>query len=207
MKKTLDYVLVFLFVFVTTFSFSATINVKADNVKGEEKQYILTGNVLIQKEDLIITTDYATITLVNDEWREVKTNKVHIKSKTFEANSNHLDFDLQTEKGTLSGNVESNIFLEESLIKIICEELSIDNSKKLYEGSSPDNVLITKDDYLIKSKNFKYDESAYLLSLFENVKIVNEKKKIDMDSQAAFFNTKTNEIEARSVNLILQVED
>lgn len=136
-EKTLDYVLVFLFVFVTTFSFSATINVKADNVKGEEKQYILTGNVLIQKEDLIITTDYATITLVNDEWREVKTNKVHIKSKTFEANSNHLDFDLQTEKGTLSGNVESNIFLEESLIKIICEELSIDNSKKLYEGSSP----------------------------------------------------------------------
>ncbi len=32
-------------------------------------------------------------------------------------------------------------------------------------------------------------------------------KKIDMDSQVAYFNTKTNEIEAQSVNLILQVED
>lgn len=207
MKNIISSFLIPFFILVSIFSYSATINVKADSVKGEEKRYILTGNVLIQKDDLIITTDYATISLVNDDWRDVETNKVHIKGNTFEATSDYLNFDLQTEKGTLKGNVESSISSEDSFIKIYCEELTLDNSKRVYEGFSKDHVLITKDDYSIKSKRFKYEESASLLSLFDNVKIVNENKKIDMDSQLAYFNTKTNEIEAQSVNLILQVED
>lgn len=53
--------------------YSAQINVRADEVKGEESRYILKNNVLIQKEDLSISTDFATITLVDDEWRDVKT--------------------------------------------------------------------------------------------------------------------------------------
>ena len=207
MKKFISFVLVSFFIFISILSFPATITVKADSVKGEEKRYILTGNVFIQKDDLIITTDYATISLVNDDWRDVETNKVHIKGDSFEATSDYLIFDLQTEKGTLRYNVESNISIEESFIQIFCDELVLDNSKKLYEGFSKEHVLITKDDYSIKSKRFKYEESATLLSLFDNVKIVNESKKIDMDSQVAYFNTKTNEIEAQSVNLILQVED
>ncbi|MDY0379986.1 MAG: LptA/OstA family protein, partial [Defluviitoga tunisiensis] len=77
MKKFISFVLVSFFIFISILSFPATINVKADSVKGEEKRYILTGNVFIQKDDLIITTDYATISLVNDDWRDVETNKVH----------------------------------------------------------------------------------------------------------------------------------
>ncbi|KUK82740.1 MAG: OstA family protein, partial [Petrotoga mobilis] len=185
--------------------YSAQINVKADEVKGEESRYILKNNVLIQKDDLTILTDFATITLINDEWRKVNTNNVYITGDTFEATSTSMDFDLQTEKGTLKGDVVASILLEDSIIDIICDELLIDNNKKMYEGKSEDLVFIKKDDYLIHSKSFVYLEEENLLTLSQEVHIVNNVKKIDMNSTKALFNTKTNDIEAQNVNLILEV--
>jgi len=187
--------------------YSAQINVKADEVKGEENRYILKNNVLIRKEGLSISTDSATITLIDDEWREVNTNKVYITGDTFEATSTSMNFDLQTEKGTLSGNVLAKIFSEESEIEINSDELQIDNKNKRYEGSSEDLVLIQKEDYIINAKSFVFVENENLLTLSENVHIVNSMEKIDMTSVYATFNTQTNDIEAQQVNLILEVAD
>jgi lipopolysaccharide export system protein LptA len=187
--------------------YSAQINVKADEVKGEESRYILKNNVFIQKEDLSISTDFATITLIDDEWRDVNTEKVYITGDTFEATSTSMSFDLQTEKGTLSGNVLAKIFLEESEIEISSDELQIDNNNKRYEGSSKDLVLIQKEDYIINAKSFVFVENENLLTLSENVHIINSVKKIDMTSAYATFNTQTNDIEAQAVNLILEVAE
>jgi len=187
--------------------YSAQINVKADEVKGEENRYILKNNVLIRKEGLSISTDSATITLIDDEWREVNTNKVYITGDTFEATSTSMNFDLQTEKGTLSGNVLAKIFSEESEIEINSDELQIDNKNKRYEGSSEDLVLIQKEDYIINAKSFVFVENENLLTLSENVHIVNSMEKIDMTSVYATFNTQTNDIEAQAVNLILEVAE
>lgn len=187
--------------------YSAQINVRADEVKGEESRYILKNNVLIQKEDLSISTDFATITLVNDEWREVNTDKVYITADTFEATSSSMNFDLQTEKGKLSGNVLAKIFLEESEIEINSDELQIDNNNKRYEGRSENMVLIKKGDYIINAKSFVFVEKENLLTLSENVHIVNSVEKIDMKSAYATFNPQTNDIEAQQVNLILEVAD
>jgi len=187
--------------------YSAQINVKADEVKGEESRYILKNNVLIQKDDLTILTDFATITLINDEWRKVNTNNVYITGDTFEATSTSMDFDLQTEKGTLLGNVLAKIFMEESEIEINSDQLQIDNNNKKYEGSSKDLVLIKKEDYIINAKTFVFVESENMLTLSQNVHIINSVKKIDMTSTYATFNTQTNEIEAQTVNLILEVSE
>jgi len=185
--------------------YSAQINVRADEVKGEESRYILKNNVLIQKEDLSISTDFATITLIDDEWREVNTDKVYITGDTFEATSTSMNFDLQIEKGTLSGNVLAKIFLEGSEIEINSDELQIDNNNKRYEGSSENLVLIKKEDYIINAKSFVFIEKESLLTLSENVHIINSVKKIDMTSTYATFNTQNNDIEAQAVNLILEV--
>ncbi|POZ87906.1 MULTISPECIES: LPS export ABC transporter periplasmic protein LptC [Petrotoga] len=187
--------------------YSEQINVKADEVKGEESRYILKNNVLIQKDDLTILTDFATITLINDEWRKVNTNNVYITGDTFEATSTSMDFDLQTEKGTLLGNVLAKIFMEESEIEINSDQLQIDNNNKKYEGSSKDLVLIKKEDYIINAKTFVFVESENMLTLSQNVHIINSVKKIDMTSTYATFNTQTNEIEAQTVNLILEVSE
>lgn len=197
----------FILIITNTFIFSAQINVKADEVKGEESRYILKNNVLIQKDDLTILTDFATITLINDEWRKVNTNNVYITGDTFEATSTSMDFDLQTEKGKLLGNVVAKIFMEESEIEINSDELQIDNNNKKYEGSSKDLVLIKKEDYIINAKTFVFIENENILSLSQNVHIVNSVKKIDMKSTYATFNTQTNEIEAQAVNLILEVSE
>lgn len=194
-------------IIINTFIFSAQINVKADEVKGEESRYILKNNVLIQKDDLTILTDFATITLINDEWRKVNTNNVYITGDTFEATSTSMDFDLQTEKGTLLGNVLAKIFMEESEIEINSDQLQIDNNNKKYEGSSKDLVLIKKEDYIINAKTFVFVESENMLTLSQNVHIINSVKKIDMTSTYATFNTQTNEIEAQTVNLILEVSE
>ncbi|KUK15907.1 MAG: OstA family protein [Petrotoga mobilis] len=194
-------------IIINTFIFSAQINVKADEVKGEESRYILKNNVLIQKEDLSILTDFATITLINDEWRKVNTNKVYITGDTFEATSTSMDFDLQTEKGTLLGNVLAKIFTEESEIEINSDELQIDNNNKKYEGSSEDLVLIKKEDYIINAKTFVFVENENMLTLSQNVHIINSVKKIDMTSTYATFNTQTNDIEAQAVSLTLEVSE
>jgi len=202
-----NFLLIVFLLFLSLFTFSAKINVRAQEVKGEESRYILKSNVLIQKGTLSITTEMATITLVNDDWRNVDTTSAYIMDETFQATSSILQFDLQTEKGTLKGNVVASILLEDSIIDIICDELLIDNNKKMYEGKSEDLVFIKKDDYVIHSKSFVYLEEENLLTLSQEVHIVNNVKKIDMNSTKALFNTKTNDIEAQNVNLILEVSE
>jgi len=187
--------------------YSAQINVKADEVMGGENRYILKNNVLIQKGDLSITTDFSTITLINDEWREVITDKVYIIGETFEATSTSMNFDLRTEKGLLSGNVIAKVFLDDSEIQINSDQLQIDNNNKKYEGNSKDLVLIKKEEYTINSKSFVFVEFENMLTLSQKVHIINPIKKIDMISTNATFNTQTNDIEAKAVNLILEVEE
>ncbi|HBT51248.1 MAG TPA: hypothetical protein DEA49_03950, partial [Petrotoga sp.] len=141
------------------------------------------------------------------EWRKVNTNKVYITGDTFEATSTSMDFDLQTEKGTLLGNVLAKIFTEESEIEINSDELQIDNNNKKYEGSSEDLVLIKKEDYIINAKTFVFVENENMLTLSQNVHIINSVKKIDMTSTYATFNTQTNDIEAQAVSLTLEVSE
>ncbi|PNR94150.1 LptA/OstA family protein [Petrotoga sp. 9PWA.NaAc.5.4] len=205
MKKSL--ILLLSFFLINILLFSATINVRAGNVRGGENQYILTDNVLIQKGDLSITTNHATITLINNEWRNVKTNEVSIKSESFESKALLMDFDLQMEKGLLKGEVISKILLEDSTIEIICDEMQFDNINKIYEGNSNNLVTITKSDYFIYSKKFRYEEEKNLLNLMEEVHIINKAKKIDMKSEKATFDTITEEIEATTVDLTLEVGD
>ena len=202
MKKI---VIIFGVIFLAVFSFAELINVSAENVVGGEQQYTLRDNVAIKKGDLIISTNYAVIYLVNDDWRRLESENTTIKSDTFEVVSKTMSFDLRDEKGTFKDDVKTLINIDESIMNIVSDLLEIDNKSKIYNGSSNERVLIIKDDYTIRAKKFIYNENEKKLTLEGDVSIINTEKKIDMKSTNAVFNTNTNEIEARTVQLTLEL--
>ncbi|MDK2945301.1 hypothetical protein [Geotoga petraea] len=201
------YFIITIVILFSLISYSELINVKAGDFIGGDDYNVLKNNVVIKKGELIIETQMATITLVNDEWRKLVSSEMSIYSDTYEASSNKTEFDLQTEKGTLVGSVIANIFLNDSELKIRADSLDIDNKEKNYSGSSEDITRIFKDDYVIKAKKFEYKESENILYLIGEVSIINEKKKIELISDNATFNTETDEMKAEKVDLTLEIED
>ncbi|WGS65158.1 LptA/OstA family protein [Marinitoga aeolica] len=209
MKK----VFLFLFVILITISFSSTIHVSANSVKGGDDFYVLKNNVQVIKDTLEVLTDLATVTLVNEEWRDLESEgNIKIKTDTMEATSLFLSYDLKKDIGELKDNVETKITLKEENkdIFIYCDIIEFDNKNKTYSGKMVDEnslVKIIKDDYLIFAKSFEYDENTKLLTLKDNVNIKNDKKKIDMKTSQATFKTDKNEISAQRVKLTLEIKD
>jgi lipopolysaccharide assembly outer membrane protein LptD (OstA) len=199
--------MILILIAISFVSFGELINVKAGDFIGGEDYNILKKDVIIKKGNLLIETQMATITLVNDEWRKLVSTEMSITSDTYEASSNSTEFDLQTEKGTLTGEVIANIFLNNSELNIITDVLEIDNREKKYSGSSENITKIYKDDYVITTKKFEYNETDKTLYLKGSVSIINEKKKIELISDNATFNTETDEMKAEKVDLTLEIED
>jgi len=204
MRKSFLFILL---IVISIISFSELINVKAGDFIGGDDYNVLKNEVMIKKGNLIIETDSATINLVNDEWRNLTSSEMKITSDTYEASSTTTEFDLQTEKGTLEGNVVANIYLDESELIINADVLEIDNKNKSYSGKSDDITTIFKDNYVIKAKEFRYSENEKILYLTGNVSIINEEKKIELLSDNATFNTETDEMKAEKVDLTLEIED
>lgn len=205
MKKV--YLVFIMFIVLIVYSFGDLINIRADQVVGGDERYVLRNNVQIRKGDLNIITEHATVSVVNDDWRSLVSSETTIIGSTFETRANKVDFDLQTEKGTLSDNVSTIITIDDSDMSIESDILIIDNRNNIYEGSAEEQVLIIKDDYTITADSFTYDENKKELLLEGNVRIINLVRRIDMKSQVSIFYTETNEIEARQVELQLETGD
>ncbi|SHE78061.1 OstA-like protein [Marinitoga hydrogenitolerans DSM 16785] len=209
MKK----IILLFFIIFTIVSFSSTIHVSADTVKGGDDFYVLKNNVQVIKDTLNVLTNLATVTLVNDEWRKLEAEGgIKIKTDTMEATSSNLNYDLKNDIGILKGSVETKITLkkEKKDIYIFCDIINFDNKNKTYSGKMLDEnalVKIIKEDYIIFAKSFEYDENTKILILKDNVKIKNDKKKINMDTSQATFKTDKNEISAEKVKLTLEIEN
>ncbi|GAB6188492.1 hypothetical protein JCM30566_02310 [Marinitoga arctica] len=206
-------IFILLFILLSLIIFSSTIHVSAISVKGGDNYYVLQNNVHVTKDTLEVLTNLATVTLINDEWRDLESEgTIKINTDTMEATSLFLNYDLKTDTGTLKGNVETKIILKEEnkIIFIYCDIIDFDNKNKTYSGkmtNSENLVKIIKDDYLIYAKSFKYDENTKILILKDSVNIKNKKKKIDMRSTQATFKTDKNEISAQKVKLTLEIEN
>ncbi|AEX84579.1 hypothetical protein XO10_00905 [Marinitoga sp. 1135] len=210
MKKWL-----FLLISVLLFSIALadTIHVSAITVNGGDDFYVLKNDVKVIKNDLEVLTDLATVTLVNEEWRNLESSgDIFIKTDTMEATSNLLKYDLKKDIGTLSGDVETTIKLKEDnkIIYIFCDKIEFNNKDKTYSGNMKSDdglVKILKDDYVIFAKSFEYDENTKILVLKDNVTIKNDVKKINMKTSKATFKTDKNEISAQRVQLTLEIKN
>lgn len=204
--KTKKIMILFILI-LASITYASTVNVSADDISGKEKYYVLRNNVKIKKEDINIITNSATINIINEEWDNLLAEDIKINSETFDSNAEELFFDLKEEKGELKNNVETKIKIDEEIMTIKCDIMNFDNKNKSYQGESENIVKIIKSDYNIQAKKFSYKEEENVLYLEGDVYILNEKKKMELKSQQATFNTKTNEMKATKVNLTLEVED
>lgn len=200
-------IMILFILILASITYASTVNVSADDISGKEKYYVLRNNVKIKKEDINIITNSATINIINEEWDNLLAEDIKINSETFDSNAEELFFDLKEEKGELKNNVETKIKIDEEIMTIKCDIMNFDNKNKSYQGESEDIVKIIKSDYNIQAKKFSYKEEENVLYLEGDVYILNEKKKMELKSQQATFNTKTNEMKATKVNLTLEVED
>jgi lipopolysaccharide export system protein LptA len=200
-------IMILFILILASITYASTVNVSADDISGKEKYYVLRNNVKIKKEDINIITNSATINIINEEWDNLLAEDIKINSETFDSNAEELFFDLKEEKGELKNNVETKIKIDEEIMTIKCDIMNFDNKNKSYQGESEDIVKIIKNDYNIQAKKFSYKEEENVLYLEGDVYILNEKKKMELKSQQATFNTKTNEMKATKVNLTLEVED
>ncbi|BBE32141.1 hypothetical protein OSSY52_22820 [Tepiditoga spiralis] len=198
---------IILFILITLSTFSGTFRVKAENMFGSDKYYVLKGNAEIKKDNITINTNEATISLVDDDWRNLESLNTKIKTDTFEASSNKIKFDMKTEKGVLNGKVITIIKVDDSSLSIYCDSMNIDNKNKKYSGISDTLIEIYKDDYIIKTKKFEYNETSKKLILTGDVNIKNDVKKMSMKSQKAIFNTDTNEVTGENVSITLKIKD
>ncbi|MDN5342095.1 LPS export ABC transporter periplasmic protein LptC [Oceanotoga sp. DSM 15011] len=200
-------IMILFILILASITYASTVNVSADDISGKEKYYVLRNNVKIKKEDINIITNSATINIINEEWDNLLAEDIKINSETFDSNAEELFFDLKEEKGELKNNVETKIKIDEEIMTIKCDIMNFDNKNKSYQGESENIVKIIKSDYNIQAKKFSYKEEENVLYLEGDVYILNEKKKMELKSQQATFNTKTNEMKATKVNLTLEVED
>ncbi|PWJ96277.1 OstA-like protein [Oceanotoga teriensis] len=200
-------IMILFILILASITYASTVNVSADDISGKEKYYVLRNNVKIKKEDINIITNSATINIINEEWDNLLAEDIKINSETFDSNAEELFFDLKEEKGELKNNVETKIKIDEEIMTIKCDIMNFDNKNKSYQGESENIVKIIKNDYNIQAKKFSYKEEENVLYLEGDVYILNEKKKMELKSQQATFNTKTNEMKATKVNLTLEVED
>ncbi|HPO26946.1 MAG TPA: LptA/OstA family protein [Petrotogaceae bacterium] len=172
-----------------------------------DKQHVLKDNVVIKKSDLTMMTEVATITQLDDDWRDMVCSATTIKTSTLNASAEFFKFDLSTEKGQLSKKVSVKILVDKKDLYISCDVLEFNNKEKNYTGSSNDLVKILKEDYVISAKNFSYNETTKILVLNGDVRIKNDAKKIDLKTQNSTFRTDTNEMKAEGINLTLEVKE
>jgi lipopolysaccharide assembly outer membrane protein LptD (OstA) len=172
-----------------------------------DKQHVLKDNVVIKKSDLTMMTEVATITQLDDDWRDMVCSATTIKTSTLNASAEFFKFDLSTEKGQLSKKVSVKILVDKKDLYISCDVLEFNNKEKNYTGFSNDLVKILKEDYVISAKNFSYNEITKILVLNGDVRIKNDVKKIDLKTQNSTFRTDTNEMKAEGINLTLEVKE
>ncbi|HQC39623.1 MAG TPA: LptA/OstA family protein [Petrotogaceae bacterium] len=172
-----------------------------------DKQHVLKDNVVIKKSDLTMMTEVATITQLDDDWRDMVCSATTIKTSTLNASAEFFKFDLSTERGQLSKKVSVKIVVDKKDLYISCDVLEFNNKEKNYAGSSNDSVKILKEDYVISAKNFSYNETTKILVLTGDVWIKNDVKKIDLKTQNSTFRTDTNEMKAEGINLTLEVKE
>jgi len=172
-----------------------------------DKQHVLKDNVVIKKSDLTMMTEVATITQLDDDWRDMVCSATTIKTSTLNASAEFFKFDLSTEKGQLSKKVSVKILVDKKDLYISCDVLEFNNKEKNYTGFSNDLVKILKEDYVISAKNFSYNEITKILVLNGDVRIKNDAKKIDLKTQNSTFRTDTNEMKAEGINLTLEVKE
>ncbi|MFW6263088.1 MAG: LptA/OstA family protein [Thermotogota bacterium] len=129
----------------------------------------------ITKGDFFLKGDTFTIYREDGQERQIiAEDGVYLEFESGKATSLTLDYDLEDEKGQMTGDVEAFITSSASTetIEIHCDILDIDNETGLFAGRMHDEserVDLLKGNMMARSASFEYFEQEELLILYDDV--------------------------------------
>jgi lipopolysaccharide export system protein LptA len=163
---------------------SETVYIDADHLKYEDEKTILTGNIVIRKEQTTIKANNGE--LMREENKFYLTENIDVDYEDGQVTSNNLTALLKEEEYVFENNVKMDYILEnnEENMKLESQYLKIFGDNKSFNAKN--NVLIK-----YEGKNFKGDNAEYvgeeeILYLTGNVMIEEGEDWVKSD-QAKFF--------------------
>ena len=161
-----------------------TVYIDSDHLKYEEERTILTGNIVIRKDETTIKANNGE--LIREENRLLLENEINVDYEDGNVSSNNLTALLKEEEYIFENNVKMDYILEnrEENMQLESEYLQIFGENNSFNAKN--NVLIK-----YEGKNFKGDNAEYvgeeeILYLTGNVMIEEGEDWVKSD-QAKFF--------------------
>jgi lipopolysaccharide export system protein LptA len=162
---------------ISIFAEENSLYIKAGILNSFEDRMEIINAKEISKDNFLLKSDKVTITLENGVERYIDANEgVYVEFDTGKATAVTLDYDLQEEKGDLTGDVVAFITSSNSsdTINVKCDVLDIDNNRNFFAGRMNNEtglVDLKKGEMQATSRSFEYNEKTERLTLYENVYI------------------------------------
>ncbi|HOO33374.1 MAG TPA: LptA/OstA family protein [Thermotogota bacterium] len=208
MKKIMPFVIVLLSLLaVCTFAEDEMLYIKAQRTKTFDDRMEIYGAEEISKGNFFLKSDKVTIFNENGEQRRIDAEEsVYVKFDTGKATAVTLDYDLQDEKGTMTGDVIALITSKTSseTIDVKCDTLDIDNNRNFFAGrmnERSDLVNLKKGGMTVSSRSFEYNERRELLTLYENVYIDDDENNRIITGDFIVINLADDSVEGRNVSI------
>lgn len=185
-----------------------TFQMKSQDFRSYEDRDEFRGPSEIITKDITLVSERFDVLKVDGEQETIEaTEGVFIEFDKGQATSTELNFDLDTNQGTLTKNVVANIEQndEGKLIYIQCDEMFIDQNTGSYAGnvSESEKVLITQGNLKAESKSFEYDEENQMLILIDEVYVFDPDNRRTILGDRLEMNLETDETEGRNVKMTI----
>ena len=174
------------------------LQIESDDFKTLEDRTEFYAPSTVQKNNFLLRSPEFTIYKEDGEDRTVRSEKrSYVEFETGRATSSELDYDLKTEKGTLTGEVVAIIKPEEEAtpVEVTCDTLTIDSPSKRYAGEveTSEKVRLNRGELYAESKAFVYDAQSdeivlkrevYIDDLSNNQRVWGEEVTMDLETDA-----------------------
>lgn len=192
-------------------SFAKTVHIFSEFVKPEKEQAYYEGNVKveIEEDNLNLYCDSMKVSKYQNEWRIVEANNAEVFFDDGTATSTRLRYDIKLKTGTMSGDVEAEIFDKESTdtILINCDSMEIDLENDIFQGNSTDQVQIYKGKIEASAKSFFYDRKSGKIKLEGDVTLIDHDKNMKMWATSVEITTIDDKMTATNARVELIVEE
>jgi lipopolysaccharide export system protein LptA len=187
---------------------SETFQMKSEDFRSYEERDEFRGpSEIITKNITLVSERFDVLKVDGQQETILATDGVFIEFNKGQATSTELNFDLDTNQGTLTKNVVANIEQKDEgeLINIQCDEMFIDQNSGSYAGnvSESKKVLITQGNLKAESKSFEYDEENQMLILIDEVYVFDPDNRRTILGDRLEMNLETDETEGRNVQMTI----
>ncbi len=185
-----------------------TFQMKSEDFRSyEDKDEFRGPSEIITKDIALVSERFDVLKVDGQQETILATDGVFIEFDKGQATSTELNFDLDTNQGTLTKNVVANIEQNDAgdLINIQCDEMFIDQNTGSYAGNvnESEKVLITQGNLKAESKFFEYDEENQMLILIDEVYVFDPDNRRTILGDRLEMNLETDETEGRNVKMTI----